>query len=168
MGCRHRPLVHLHRPLVAEAAAVREIHDRALSRCLGPHHRAAAAFGRARHHADRSVEFVGSVGLKSAAAQSIVEMLRWNTVWLHAFQAAMSVAVTSRQTAKQSAISARHPGAESRSRPGRKCGEIELNADRPGDCRCPDSRPLDIHDLMGIDTGCRKSRLRSDPMNLTS
>lgn len=60
----------------------------------------------------------------------------WTTLELFAFQTATSIAVTSRQTAKRSAISVRHSGAESRCRPGRKCGEIELNADR-NRCACP-------------------------------
>src|SRR6185369_14723791 len=48
----------------------------------------------------------------------------------------MTVAVTSRQTVKRSAISARHSGAVSRCRPGRKCGEMPLNADK-NRCACP-------------------------------
>ena len=54
---------------------------------------------------------------------------------LFTFQA-MTVAVTSRQTVKRSAISARHSGAVSRCRPGRKCGEMPLNADK-NRCACP-------------------------------
>jgi hypothetical protein len=74
--------------------------------------------------------------LKSIAGQLVVEMLLRNIIGLFAFQAATSVAVTSRPTANRSAISVRHSGAESRYRPGRKCGEIELNADRKL-CACP-------------------------------
>jgi hypothetical protein len=54
---------------------------------------------------------------------------------LFTFQAT-TVAVTSRHTVKRSAISVRHPGAVNRRRPGRKCGEIALNADQ-NRCVCP-------------------------------
>jgi hypothetical protein len=54
---------------------------------------------------------------------------------LFTFQAT-TVAVTSRQTVKRSAISVRHSGAVSRCRPGRKCGEMPLNADK-NRCACP-------------------------------
>ena len=40
------------------------------------------------------------------------------------------------QTVKRSAISWRHPVADSRCRRGRKCGEMRLNADR-NRCACP-------------------------------
>nr|GLK39906.1 hypothetical protein GCM10017611_67770 [Rhodococcus wratislaviensis] len=59
-----------------------------------------------------------SLCLKSLAGQLVVEMLLRNIIGLFAFQAAKSVAETSRPTANRSAISVRHSGAESRYRPG--------------------------------------------------
>ena len=52
------------------------------------------------------------------------------------FQVAASVAVTSCQTVKRSAISVRHSSAVNRCRPGRKCGEMPEKADR-NRCACP-------------------------------
>ena len=63
-------------------------------------------------------------------------MRRCNAFGLFTFQEAILLSVNSCQTANQSAISARDSGAESRCRYGRKCGEIELNADK-NRCACP-------------------------------
>ena len=62
---------------------------------------------------------------------------RRNTVGSFTFQAAASGAVTTRQTAKRSAISIRHSAALSRCRRGRKCAEMPLKADR-NRCACRD------------------------------
>ena len=55
--------------------------------------------------------------------------------WVVTFQAALSSAVTSRQTAKPSTIPVRHWVALSRCRRGRKCAQMPAKADR-NRCAC--------------------------------
>lgn len=81
--------------------------------------------------------FDGTVTLfeKSSSAAYLRKAATGHRRAVH-FQAAASVAVTSCQTAKRSAISVRHSGAESLCRLGRKCGEMPEKADR-NRCACP-------------------------------
>ena len=70
--------------------------------------------------------------MSACCASVLVE----SPVPVHVQTAVVVTPVISFQPVKRSAISWRHPVADSRCRRGRKCGEMRLNADR-NRCACP-------------------------------